>query len=307
MTVRCIDLFAGWGGFTSGALAAGAQVLWAANHWPLAVEAHASNHPNTMHACQDVRQADWGSLPEFDVLLASPACQGHSTASQPARRRYHDELRSTAWAVVDCADATEPAALVVENVPSFKQWRLFNVWCQALAALGYTLTEHLLTASRWGVPQRRTRLFIVGLRGSAAGRLRLADPEVPEPAFWPHLDPKAPGWRPITAASPGAQARIRSAQARSGRDCLVQHVTGHPGVPVHEPIRTITTKDQWAVVRGSKYRPLTIREYARAMGFDDSYQWPRSSRADAVLGIGNAVCPPVAAGVVRAVREATGL
>lgn len=32
--MRAIDLFAGAGGFSTGATMAGARVLWAANHWP---------------------------------------------------------------------------------------------------------------------------------------------------------------------------------------------------------------------------------------------------------------------------------
>lgn len=56
----------------------------------------AANHPETEHVCQDLRQADWTSLPRFDLLWASPACQGYSTASQPKRRAYHDAMRATA-------------------------------------------------------------------------------------------------------------------------------------------------------------------------------------------------------------------
>lgn len=69
---RAVDLFAGWGGFTEGAeRVPGVEVLWAANHWPLAVEAHALNHPGTAHSCQDLQQADWTQLPDYELLLAS--------------------------------------------------------------------------------------------------------------------------------------------------------------------------------------------------------------------------------------------
>ena len=37
--MKAIDLFAGAGGFSTGARMAGAQVVWAANHWPAAVAA----------------------------------------------------------------------------------------------------------------------------------------------------------------------------------------------------------------------------------------------------------------------------
>ena len=78
--MRAADLFAGAGGFSTGARLAGVPVVWAANHWPAAVQVHARNHPATIHACQDLQQANWAEVPAHDVLLASPCCQGHSHA-----------------------------------------------------------------------------------------------------------------------------------------------------------------------------------------------------------------------------------
>lgn len=75
-----IDLFSGFGGWTRGGVDAGLQVLWAANHWPAAVEWHTKNNPNTHHVCQDLHQADWSKVPKHDVMLASPCCQGHTKA-----------------------------------------------------------------------------------------------------------------------------------------------------------------------------------------------------------------------------------
>lgn len=184
-----VDFFAGWGGFTLAASMAGVRIAVAANHWELAVEAHRLNHPEAEHWCQDLRQADWTTLPRFDLLLASPACQGHSTASQPKRRAFHDALRGTAWSVVDCADVTRPKAIIVENVPSFRAWTLYAPWRAALRALGYNVVELFITASRHGVPQRRTRLFVVAtLRPATRDLLELHDVArkvIPEPSFGP--------------------------------------------------------------------------------------------------------------------------
>lgn len=306
--MKAIDLFAGWGGFTVAAEQAGVDVLWAADHWPLAAEAHKLNHPRTAHVCQDLRQADWTAIPQYDLLLASPACQGHSTASQPKRRVFHDALRATAWAVVDCADCTEPKALLVENVPSFKRWRLYPQWCAALEALGYHLTELRVTASRHGTPQRRTRLFIAGTRKPSARALHdlhdAANARVSEPPFGPCVDWSADGRRPRSSASADAQQRMERAVRNFGPRCLSQHVTGHPGVPLNEPIRTITTADHWVVIAGAYYRPLTVRETARAMGFPDDYAWPKASRRrDQVIGLGNAVCPPPARKLIQRLAE----
>ena len=301
--IDAVDLFAGAGGLSEGAEQADVRVAWAGNHWQTAVDAHRANHPDVVHVCQDLRQADWSKLPRYQLLLASPACQGHSQAAQPGQRAYHDALRATAWSVVDCADVTEPETLIVENVPQFKRWRLFPQWRSSLEALGYNLTELEVRASQHGVPQRRDRLFIVGTRLHRR-RVELATDAV-EPAFAPCVEWNAGRFRPISGAQPMARARMLAAKRTHGRRFLSQHVTGHPGVPLHEPVRTITTKDQWVVVDGDTYRPFTLREYARGMGFDDSYHWPDTiSRVDTIKGIGNAVCPPAAKRVIQAALAA---
>jgi DNA (cytosine-5)-methyltransferase 1 len=306
--MRAIDLFSGWGGFTLAAEQAGVEVAWAANHWQLAVEAHATNHPGTVHACQDLRQADWSKLPAFDLLLASPACQGHSRASQPKRSLFHNALRSTAWAVIDCADMTEPKAILVENVPSFQEWRLYPAWRRALEALGYHVAETTVTASRHGAPQRRTRLFVSATRYNPRKAFSELDDAAtrfaPEMPFGPCIDWNDGDWRPISEAAPGARPRIEAAIANHGPRCLTQHVTGHSGVPLDEPIRTVTTQDHWAVIDGDKYRPLTVRETARAMGFPDTYRWPEGSkRRDQIKGLGNAVCPPAARKMIERLAQ----
>lgn len=300
--LRAIDLFAGWGGFTTGAGLAGVDVVWAANHKQIAVDVHAFNHRDTIHVCQDLHQADWSAVPRYDLLLASPACQGHSSAGQPVRRPHHDADRATAWAVVSCAEATRPRAIVVENVPRFRRWPLYATWCSALRVLGYHLTEQLVEATACGVPQRRTRLIVTGTRRPRP--LELAPPATTEPAFGPCIEWQAPGWRPTSEASPDARDRFARGRRRCGPRFLSQHVTNHPGVPLDEPIRTITTKDQWTIVDGDRYRPLTLREYARAQSFADDYAWPAElPRADVVRGLGNAIPVLMAKAVVGAVAD----
>ena len=304
--VKAVDLFAGWGGFTAGAEAAGVDVVWAGNHSDVAVKTHAANHPNTTHVCQDLRQADWTSLPDFSLLLASPACQGHSSASRPNRRPSHDASRATAWSVVDCAEVRMPEAFIVENVPDFRSWQLYPIWRTALESLGYTLDERILVASRFGVPQRRKRLFVIGTRnGATIGEL----PEsTTEPAFEPCLEPDLPdsAWNNVTDASANVQGRIAAGRRKCGSTFLTQHVTGHSGVPLSEPIRTITTaQNHWNLVDGDRYRPLTGRELCRGMGFPDSTVWdPALNVKQVTRGIGNAVAPPVATAVIAALGEA---
>jgi len=158
-----IDLFAGAGGFTEGATMAGVKVVWAANHWKAAVDVHALNHPETVHSCQDLHQADFSLVPAHDLLLGSPSCVGH-TRARGKEASHHDAARSTAWAVVSCAEVHRPRVIVIENVPEMTSWELYPAWQMAMRALGYHMGEHLGRRRRWRtsapeapVSRRRTR------------------------------------------------------------------------------------------------------------------------------------------------------
>jgi len=205
------------------------------------------------------------------------------------------------WAVVDAVAACRPLALIVENVPGFLRWALLPQWIMSLEALGYVVTTQIVNANEHGVPQLRKRAFIVG----TLGKLFTYSPPLPgcRPPIAPCLSIESDGWRPIHQASPGARVRMRAAQRLHGQIVLSQHTTGHPGVPLSQPIRTITGQDHWVLVNHDLYRPLSLRELALAMSFPGDYQLPAASRADSILGLGNAVCPTVARDLCMAVME----
>lgn len=305
--MKAIDLFAGAGGFSTGARLAGCDVVWAANHWALAVEYHAANHPGASHVCQDLHQADWSRVPPHDLLLASPCCQGHSRARGKANGNpQHDASRSTAWAVVSAAEFHRPPFVVVENVPEFLQWALYPAWEAAMQALGYTLAPHVIDAADHGVPQHRRRLFIVGSRSSAPLPIRLPQrPHVPAAQF---IDLQAGRWSHIhrPGRSAATLARIANGRAAHGDVFLAPYYgsgSGETGRSLQRPIGTITTRDRWSVVRGDEMRMISAAECRAAMGFPADYRLPTAHR-DAVHLLGNAVCPPVAADIIGAIREA---
>lgn len=301
--IDAIDLFAGAGGFSTGAAMAGCNVVWAANHWQAAVDVHAANHPATAHACQDLHQADWSQVPAHDLLLASPACQGHSRA-RGKERPHHDAQRSTAWAVVSAAEYHRPAFVVVENVPEFSKWALFPAWCSAMHALGYALSPMILDAADHGVPQHRRRLFIVGTRSEHPISLRLPEcAHVPAVAV---IDFAAGNWSPVHRAgrSPRTLGRVVAGRALYGSRFLTAYYgSEYGGRSLLRPFGTLTTRDRYAVIDGDRMRMLTRDENRAAMGFPADYRLPDSHK-DAIHMLGNAVCPPVARDVIGALLEA---
>jgi len=303
--MNAIDLFAGAGGFSTGARLAGCNVVWAANHWPLAVKWHAANHPGADHVCQDLHQADWASVPAHDIMLASPCCQGHSKARGKASGNpQHDASRSTAWAVVSAAEYHRPAFIVVENVPEFLQWQLYRPWALAMQALGYSAAPHVVDAADHGAPQHRVRLFIVLTQSSAPISLRLEKrPHIPASRF---IDLSAGTWAAID--KPGrAKAtleRVAAGRAAHGRQFLTSYYGNtRTGRSLDRPIGTITTRDRWAVIDGDRMRMLSKQECRAAMGFPADYLLPDNHR-EAIHLLGNAVCPPVAADLIESLRKA---
>jgi len=297
--VRAVDLFSGAGGFSEGARLAGMDVVACVNHWRTACDTHDANFPHMRATCQDAALMDPRDLPVFDVLLASPACQGHS----PARgkdRPHHDATRATAWCVVNTVEVTKPRLFIVENVPAFLKWTLYRSWAEALRLLGYSLSQNILDAADFGVPQQRERVYIVGVKHGTAKWLR--SPGITHQPAESFLDTDG-AWSDVN--KPGRAAatldRIRESRARYGRRFLLPYYSAAThGRPTSRPIGTVTTKDRYALVDGDRMRMLTVAEYGRAMGFRKDYI-VTGTRADQVKQLGNAVCPPVAAHILREV------
>ena len=291
--LRMADLFAGIGGQSTGAVMAGHEVVYAANHWPLAVEYHALNHPETMHSCQDLQQADFSQLPDYDVLLASPCCQGHSNA-RGKETKSHDTSRSTAWAVVAAVEAGDPAFFVVENTPEFMEWILYPAWADALNRLGYTLSPHIIDAADHGVAQNRVRMFLVGSRSRSP--LKLNIPKQPQVTARQIINLSDGKWSLIekSGRSQATLNRIARGRAQLKTDTfLIPYYgsgSGLTGRSLDRPIGTITTRDRWAVIRGDCMRMLTVAENRDFMSFPETTVLPKTKRLATHL-LGNAVCP----------------
>jgi len=298
------DLFAGMGGFTEGAIMAGCKVLWAANHWQKAVDVHKTNHPETLHACQDLHQTDWRNVPSMDLLCASPACTGH-TPARGKDRPHHDAARSTAWAFISALEYHRPKVALVENVPAFAQWALYPAWCAALHALGYAISPYISDAADHGVPQHRRRLFIACTLSKHPVQLQL--PRRPHVAAESIIDFDAGRWSEIEIPrrSINTLARIADGRKRFGERFVAPYYgsgSGCTGRSLARPIGTITTRDRWAVIDGSRMRMMRKEESRAAMGFRSTYILPDDHKL-ATHMLGNAVCPQQACDYINAIKE----
>jgi DNA (cytosine-5)-methyltransferase 1 len=167
-----VDLFSGCGGFTVGFERAGFTTQVAVDIHPISLETLQSNFPHTSTVCGDIRDVKTrlvqdlltnGSKP-VSVVTAGVPCQGFSLSN---RKRHADDKRNFLFTeFIRVAKTLAPTVVVLENVSglvSTKDGEFKKAIAGAIEDLGYDVHFAMLNAADYGVPQRRNRVFFVGV------------------------------------------------------------------------------------------------------------------------------------------------
>jgi DNA (cytosine-5)-methyltransferase 1 len=164
-----IELFAGAGGMSLGATLAGVNVKVAVEISTAASKTFALNHPNVHLITDDVRNVhDFPALIDNDniVIFGGPPCQGFSTSNQKTRNKSNPKN----WLFLEflrIVNNVKPSWVVFENVAGILQTEngfFVSNFETELNNMGYNTSSALLNASDFGVPQKRSRFFIIGSR-----------------------------------------------------------------------------------------------------------------------------------------------
>lgn len=185
--VTFVDAFAGCGGLSLGLMQAGCKGLFAIEKDKYAFETLQHNllskdsrfkfaWPNwlakkrlSMDTLLSKHAAELRLLAgKVDVLVGGPPCQGFSSAG----RRQHDDPRNKLFrAYLKLVSIVQPRAVLIENVRGFTMnfdngERIHNYASKLREALSqdYDVYDQLMDLSGFGVPQRRTRFFLLALR-----------------------------------------------------------------------------------------------------------------------------------------------
>lgn len=171
MRLPALDVFAGAGGLAIGLSAAGFEVLAAVERDTDACDTFAKHHPRAEVIRGDVgdagtqaRMADFKGRAR--VVAGGPPCQPWSTGG---KRLGEDDERDGFPLFRRALALVEPDAFVMENVAGLLLGRrrgYFGMLVEELGGLGYAVTAQVLDAADFGAPQRRRRVFTVGLRGA---------------------------------------------------------------------------------------------------------------------------------------------
>jgi DNA (cytosine-5)-methyltransferase 1 len=171
-----VSLFSGAGGFCEGVRLAGFKLACAVEMDEHAARTHGANFPKVPMFRGDVSRFLVDAHPgipskreladqEVDLVFGGPPCQGFS---QIGPRDLKDPRNLLYLEFARVLKALKPKVFVMENVPNMvamKNGHFRDLILAALRGAGYHNTIlTTLTASNFGVPQHRRRVFFVGTR-----------------------------------------------------------------------------------------------------------------------------------------------
>lgn len=163
------SLFAGIGGIDLGFEQAGFKIAWANEIDKDACKTYRVNFPNTVLLEKDVRKVDFSKLEKVDILAAGFPCQPFSVCGK--KQGFSDERGNLFFEIMRAADMLQPPIVFLENVANLTEHdngRTFNVIHNELVSRGYIIRYLIADACDYGIPQHRTRTYLVAFNSEKA-------------------------------------------------------------------------------------------------------------------------------------------
>jgi DNA (cytosine-5)-methyltransferase 1 len=232
---------------------------------------------------------------EADIIIGGFPCQDISVNGNGAGVK-HGTRSSLYRAMAEAIKIVQPKVFVAENVASLLNHNHKESFRQILTDfvnLGYNVHYQPYTASDFGVPQTRERVFFVGTRLTANGLRSFVPPE-PSRGRW------------VTAQQ--AIGDLEKADESSD----INHVWSRASVSPEQGNRRLKADRPGYTIRAECHgniqwhyklpRRISMREAARIQSFPDSFIF-QSALRETERQVGNAVPPVMAWHIARAVLD----
>lgn len=163
-----IELFSGCGGMSLGLKRAGFDIVYANEINEEAVKTYKKNFPDVLIQQEDIKKLDpvliKKKIGKIDLIVAGTPCQGFSMAGP---RNPNDPRNKLFLQLLKFVETFKPKIFVMENVPgilTMDNGKIIERIKNSFFQIGYSIQYKILTASEFGVPQDRKRIFIIGTR-----------------------------------------------------------------------------------------------------------------------------------------------
>lgn len=289
--VRFIDLFCGIGGFHVAAARLGWKAVLACDINEPAQKAYFANYG--LKPVGDIRALPASDVPDHDVLLAGFPCQPFSIIGD--RKGFQDARGTLFFEIARILKEKKPPYFVLENVKMLagdNKGKTIARIISILRSMGYTVDWRVLNALKFGLPQKRERVLIVGRRTSV-------------PFEWPQggmtMKPLAEILEKRVSRDFYASERIRkSRQVEHTPSCkpAIWHENKGGNVSSYPYSCALRAGASYNYLLVDGVRRLTPREMLRLQGFPETFKVV-CSVSETRTQAGNAVPVPVIEAVLR--------
>jgi DNA (cytosine-5)-methyltransferase 1 len=266
-----------------------------------AVETYNANfqHPAV---CDDIKNVNIQDMNDFDLLVGGFPCQSFSTVNPT--KDTNDDRANLYKELVKILKIKQPKFFIAENVKglmTLQKGEILKKVLHEFNAVGYNVKYKLLLASNFGIPQKRERLFIIGIRNDI--NINFQFPEdthsenslfsknkwVPLGSVIDNIEVDDPKYYFSQRAVDGMKNAKNNMKRGLYQDLKKQCLT----ITSHLAKTSLNSRDPVLLVNPEKeiYRRFTPREASNIQSFPKDFKFP-VSETQAYKQIGNAI-PPV--------------
>lgn len=279
--MKAIDLFAGIGGLSLGFEKAGIDVVAAFEFWQNAINVYQANFKHPIYNVDLSKVKDMSMFAKYDpdIIIGGPPCQDYSSAGK------RDEHGGRADKTIDYANivkAVRPKIFVMENVDNISKYQTLKKAKSIFRSANYGLTQVVLDASYFNVPQKRKRFFLVGI-------LNGKDDELKD-ALEKKDTPNRMTVRDYLGNSLGIEYYYRHPRNYNRRGVFSIDEPAPTIRGVNRPVPPGYKKNKNDPVDPSTVRALTTKERSYIQTFPKSFDLtPETSKTNLEQMVGNAV------------------
>ncbi|MBI2817667.1 MAG: DNA (cytosine-5-)-methyltransferase [Acidobacteria bacterium] len=180
---RAASFFSGIGGLDLGFEQAGFKITFQCEIDPFCNEILERHWPDVPRLT-NIKEASNADIPVSGIWFGGFPCQDVSLARMGPRAGLKGTRSGLFHDLVRLLTEGRPSVLVIENVTgllSSHEGRDFQTIIRTLADIGYSLGWRVLNSKNFGVPQSRSRVYIVGCYRDPRGPVEiLFEPECRE-------------------------------------------------------------------------------------------------------------------------------